>query len=58
MTDSRTRRRRVLAHQCPHCRQLWALRAVVAETGPVIACRFCAAVRWAPAVRTHRDGTG
>jgi Zn ribbon nucleic-acid-binding protein len=41
----RSRRRRSLAHQCPHCRALWALTVVLHPSGPVVRCRHCGHAR-------------
>ena len=56
------RRRAVLGHLCPRCRQLWALTAVAGDSGFLVVCRYCAyqraavpAQRRAPACETSAD---
>lgn len=43
----RHRRRAALAHQCPSCRQVWALHVVHGAAGQLVLCRYCGTPRGA-----------
>ncbi len=43
--SARERRRSTRAHQCPTCRQFWALRLIDHPAGFVLKCRYCGYVR-------------